>query len=176
MLNSETTRTWAPGNPLARFYQNLACCCLDLQSTTPFAEYYMCIIPEKLPDYSRIMLYAFADRLFRKLCRHIRRISTMQLYGGRYFRLVCIQHAAREVGRHTPPFPSGKCCGIRCSEMTSKAYHILVPKRPLEYFSSQQLQICSTRQEHASQAKCHFMSFGGPKFVSYIHSGYTEVH
>ena len=30
----------------------------------------------KLADYSRIMLYAFADRLFRKLCQHIRRIST----------------------------------------------------------------------------------------------------
>ena len=27
------------------------------------------------PDYSRIMLYAFADRLFRKLCQHIRCIS-----------------------------------------------------------------------------------------------------
>ena len=53
----------------------------DLQSTAPFDEHYTCIIPVKLPDYSRIMLYAFADRLFRKLCRHIRRISS----GGRNF-------------------------------------------------------------------------------------------
>ena len=80
---------WAPGNPLARFWscrqyyyyyearycENTPCCCSDLQSTTPFAEHYSCIIPLKLPDYSRIMLYAFADRFFRKLCRHIRHIS-----------------------------------------------------------------------------------------------------
>ena len=47
----------------------------DLQSTTPFDEHYTCNIPVKLPDNSRIMLYAFADRLFRKLCWHIRHIS-----------------------------------------------------------------------------------------------------
>ena len=76
----------APGNPLAcfwscrqyyeaRYCKNTPCCCSDLQSTTLFVERYSYIIPVKLPDYSRIMLYAFADRLFRKLCRHIRRIS-----------------------------------------------------------------------------------------------------
>ena len=53
---------WAPGNPLtrfwsyyyyeARYHENTPCCCLDLQSTTPFAEHYTCIIPVKLPDYS----------------------------------------------------------------------------------------------------------------------------
>ena len=46
----------APGNPLARFWscrqyyearycENTPCCCSDLQSTTPFAEHYLCIIP-----------------------------------------------------------------------------------------------------------------------------------
>ena len=66
----------------------------------------MCIIPEKLPDYFRIMLYAFADRLFQKLCRHIRHISTMQLYGGRYFRSVCIQQL-EESGGILLPSPQG---------------------------------------------------------------------
>ena len=49
-----------------------------LKLTTPFAEHYTCIIPVKLPDYSRSMLYAFVDRLFRKLWRHIRRISSQR--------------------------------------------------------------------------------------------------
>ena len=73
-----------PGSPLAHFwscrqyyYQNearyraialsldsLASCCSNLQSTTPFAEHYTCITPVKLPDYSGIMPYAFADWLF----------------------------------------------------------------------------------------------------------------
>ena len=42
----------------------IAAACADWQSTTPFDEHYTCIIPVELPDYSRIMLYAFADRLY----------------------------------------------------------------------------------------------------------------
>ena len=79
----------APGNPLACFWScrhyyqyqahyHYVLCCLDLQSTTPFDEHYTCIISVKLiVDYSRIMLYAFADQLFWKLCRYIRRISNI---------------------------------------------------------------------------------------------------
>ena len=60
-VDSTTTRTRpAIVQPL----DSLASCCSDLQSTTPFAEHYTCINPVKLPDYSRIMPYAFADRLF----------------------------------------------------------------------------------------------------------------
>ena len=36
---------------------------------------YTCIIPVELTNYSRLTLYVFTDRLFRKLCGHIRRIS-----------------------------------------------------------------------------------------------------
>ena len=50
------------------------------------------------------MLYAFAYWLFCKLCRHIRCISTMQLYGGRYFRSVCIQQL-EELGGILLPSP-----------------------------------------------------------------------
>ena len=66
---------YSASHAIARFYQNLACCCSDLQSKTLFVEHYTCIIPVKLPDYSRIMFYAFTDQLFQKLCQHIRRIS-----------------------------------------------------------------------------------------------------
>ena len=52
-----------------------ACCYSDLQLTTLFDEHYTCKIPIKLPDYSRIMLYRFADRLLRKFYQHIRRFS-----------------------------------------------------------------------------------------------------
>ena len=69
----------ALGNPLARFRscRQLLGHYYYLQSTTPFDEQYMCIIPVKLLDYSRIMLYVFADWLFRKLCQHIRCISNL---------------------------------------------------------------------------------------------------
>ena len=47
---------------------------LDLQSMTPFyGLHYSHKIARLFPN---IMLYAFVDRLFRKLCGHIRRIST----------------------------------------------------------------------------------------------------
>ena len=48
--------------------------CLNLLKL-PFNEHYTCIISIKLPNCSRIMLYAFMDQLFRKLCWHIRHIS-----------------------------------------------------------------------------------------------------
>ena len=82
----------APGNPLARFLELskaaeppllLVLGPLSLDSMLllgPTADdsigrtlHVNCSV--KLPDYSWIMLYAFADRLFRKLCQHIRRIS-----------------------------------------------------------------------------------------------------
>ena len=47
-----------------------------LCGTAPINVHYMCIIPVKFTDYSRIMLHAFTDRLSRKLCRHIRRIPS----------------------------------------------------------------------------------------------------
>ena len=40
----------------------------------------MCPMPVKHPDYSRFMLYAFMDRLCRKLCRHNRRISSANMH------------------------------------------------------------------------------------------------
>ena len=36
----------------------------DWLLTTPFDEHYTCIIPVKLSDYSRIVLYAFVDWLY----------------------------------------------------------------------------------------------------------------
>ena len=61
---------WAPGNPLARFWscrqyyyyyearyrENTPCCCSDLQSTTPFAEHYSCIIPAIIPELCFMLL------------------------------------------------------------------------------------------------------------------------
>ena len=93
LLNNETTRT-STSSPGSWEYSGslpelsiaagplllLVLGPLSMLSTTPFDEHYTCIIPVKLPDYSRIMLYAFADRLFRKLCRHIRRISKCRAF------------------------------------------------------------------------------------------------
>jgi len=47
---------------------------------------------------------------------------------------ISVHTAARGVGRYTPPFPSGKCCGIRCSEMTSKAIIYLCPSGHYKIF------------------------------------------
>jgi len=47
---------------------------MHLHSTTPINVLYMCIIPVKIADYSRIMPHAFTDWLFQKLCQHIRLI------------------------------------------------------------------------------------------------------